>query len=73
MGKREWRISEVGGWGGGGWNEMANEYELMAKKFINKNVFLLKDGIEFMIKKFDIMGVHWKIQFLAGGSRKNNI
>ena len=37
---------------------MANEYELMAKKIINKNVFLLKDGIEFTIKKFDIMGVH---------------
>ena len=34
---------------------------------------LLKGGMGSRMKKFYIMGVHWKIQFLGRGSRKTNI
>ena len=36
-------------------------------EILTKNVVILKDGMRLKMKNFDIIGVHWKIQFLGGG------
>ena len=52
-------------------------FSVITKNFnweiLTKDLVFLKDGMGLRIKNFNIMGVHWKIQFLEGGARKSNI
>ena len=39
-------------------------------EILTKDLVFLKDGMRLRIKNLNIMGVHWKIQFLEGGHEK---
>ena len=43
------------------------------QKILTKNLVTFKRWDEIKDENFNIMGVHWKIQFLRGDSRKTNI
>ena len=42
-------------------------------EILSKNLVIFKRWNGLMMKNFSIIRVHWKIQFLGGGLRKNNI